>query len=325
MVQFTALPYSRPKRADRDLSGAEVCFLLRDNWDDYSYKTTVSLVYFDSEGERHDIGNVKIMGADMESGYTELDEVFTELPAGFASLGEDQDYYENLIGLTEEVRVAILTALRDVIWDQETFEEVQSQRPFLTSLTRSVSPREIAKFRVIVHEQATLTPFHFQYAFPGESEAVVEIQVEPDSIPPSNIHVIIGRNGVGKTSLLRAISDLLRNGRGLRKGRITFIGDEDEEGSTFSNLVAVAFSAFDEFDPPPNAGTTTGIKYTYIGLRKRVRLKSGEYESRNKTAADLRKDFVGSTLTCSPATPTALAWSDARAGRGPAVRLAATS
>lgn len=297
-MQFTMLPHSRPRSADRELSGAETCYLLRDNWDDYSYKTTFSLVYFDDGGERHDVGTVKIMRSGMEFGYTALDEEFTEFEAGYASLGQSQDYYENLMGLGEEARVEILTALRDVVWDQELYEQVHNEEPFKFSLTRSIGAREITKFKAVIHQEATLTPFHFQYAFP-KSDAVIEIVVQPDSTPPSNIHVIIGRNGVGKTSLLRALSDLLRNGQRRGKGRVTFIGEDDEIGATFTNLVTVAFSAFDEFDPPTsNEGTKTGIKYTYIGLRKHVRLKSGEHESRNKTVADLRKDFVRSTLTC---------------------------
>lgn len=298
-MDFTVIPYSRPMRADRELHGANVCFLLRGNWDDYSYKTTFALVYFDAEAERHDIGHVKIMQIGMDPGYTEINSQFVELEVSYASLGQDQGYYENLMGLTEERRLAILSALKDVVWNQDIYGQVGKERPFRMSLTRSVSSREIAKFRAIIHEEAALTPFHFQYAFPGESEALIEIQVEPDSVPPSNIHVIIGRNGVGKTSLLRAVSDLLCDDRKRSKGRVIFIGDEDKDGSPFSNLITVAFSAFDEFEPPTtNTGTRTGIKYTYIGLRKQVRLKSGDYESRNKTAADLRKDFVASTLTC---------------------------
>lgn len=226
-MQFIVLRYSRSRTAARELRGAEACYLLRDNWDDYSYKTTFSLVYFDAEGDRHDVGNVKIMRSGMETGYTEIDEEFRDLDAGYASLGQDQDYYENLMSLGEKARVKILTALKDVIWNQEIYQQVNNERPFRSSLSRSVSGREIAKFRAIIHEEATLTPFHFQYVFPT-AEAAIEIEVEPHSTPPSNIHVIIGRNGVGKTNLLRVMSDLLRNGRRQSRGQITLIGDEEK-------------------------------------------------------------------------------------------------
>ena len=98
---------------------------------------------------------------------------------------------------------------------------------------------------------------------------------------PTNIHIIIGRNGVGKTTLLRSISTLLRVGRRRSLGRLTFVTEDGEssEDNGFANLITVAFSAFDEFDPVI-VGTATGLKYTYVGLKKRVRLTSGRHEVR---------------------------------------------
>ncbi|MFJ7946879.1 hypothetical protein ACIQ6K_24975 [Streptomyces sp. NPDC096354] len=42
-------------------------------------------------------------------------------------------------------------------------------------------------------------------ALPGEFFSV-DFQVTPESSPSSNIHVLIGRNGVGKTTLLRNLA-----------------------------------------------------------------------------------------------------------------------
>jgi ABC-type transport system involved in cytochrome c biogenesis ATPase subunit len=204
-----------------------------------------------------------------------------------------------LLGIGEEHRVPIFEALRDAIWNDTIFESFRNEEAFRTSLLRSVSARELNKLRTIVHSQATLTPFHFRYRFPNA--ASIEVEVEPHAVPPTNIHAIIGRNGVGKTTLLRSISALLRDGRRPSLGRLTFLSDDNESSGEeeFANLVTVAFSAFDEFEPPlSNKGTRTGIQYAYIGLRKQVRLNDGRTVSRNKTPADLRSDFVASTLTC---------------------------
>ncbi|WP_298272483.1 AAA family ATPase [uncultured Bradyrhizobium sp.] len=300
-MQFTVIPYSRSSRAERDIAGGRQCFLVADNWDDYSYKTAFSLVYLDGDGTRHDIGAVKIMRRSMSHGYTQIEDGFVALGQEYASLGQSQEYYENLIAVDEEDRIAILEALQDVVWNDDIFAAFQNEAVFETSLLRSVSARELTKLRTIAHEQAMLTPFHFRYKFPESDDAVIEVQVTPNAVPPTNIHAIIGRNGVGKTTLLRSISTLLRVGRKRSLGRLTFITDDDElsgeEG--FANLVTVAFSAFDEFDPAiPNDGTATGLQYAYIGLKKNVRLKSGRREARNKTTADLRADFVASTLKC---------------------------
>lgn len=45
------------------------------------------------------------------------------------------------------------------------------------------------------------------------------------------------------------------------------------------------------------AGTRSGIEYTYVGLKKRIR-KGDERATGNKNEADLQKDFVESTLRC---------------------------
>jgi hypothetical protein len=299
-LQFTIIPYSRSLRAERDIAGGRQCFLVTDNWDDYSYKTAFSLVYLDSSGSRHDIGATKIMRRGMTHGYTQIEDRFTALGSEYASLGQNQEYYENLIAIDEADRVAILEALQDAVWNDDIFAAFQNEDAFRTSLLRSVSARELTKLRTITHEQVTLTPCHFRYKFPETEDAVIEVQVRPNAIPPTNIHAIIGRNGVGKTTLLRSISTLLRVGRKRSLGRLIFIADDELDGNEgFANLVTVAFSAFDEFDPTiSNEGTATGLQYAYIGLKKSVRLKSGRQEARNKTAADLRADFVGSTLKC---------------------------
>lgn len=56
-----------------------------------------------------------------------------------------------------------------------------------------MTQRQIRKFRAIIQEQADLTPYHFEYTFPGEDDAWIEVELTPRAIPPTNIHVIIGR------------------------------------------------------------------------------------------------------------------------------------
>jgi ABC-type transport system involved in cytochrome c biogenesis ATPase subunit len=298
-LEFTVIPYSRRSRTDSDIAGGGQCFLLTDNWDDYSYKTSFFLVYLDGDGTRHDVGPVKIVRSGMSSGYIQIDTSFTALGNEYAALGQNQEYYENLVAIGEDDRLEILDALRDVIWNDDIFDAFRNEDAYNTSALRSVSARELTKFRTIVHQQVTLTPFHFRYSFPDAEDAVIEVQVTPHAIPPTNIHVVIGRNGIGKTTLLKSISTLLRFGRKRTLGRLTFAdnGGESNGEDGFANFVTVAFSAFDEFDPTVD-GTTTGLQYAYIGLKKMVRLKNGRQESRNKTPADLSNDFVASTLKC---------------------------
>jgi ABC-type branched-subunit amino acid transport system ATPase component len=306
-MQFTVISYSeRPKRY-KSLSGVGEAFLLRDNWDDYGFKTTFTLVYFDNDGNRHDVGEVKIMTAGMPTGYVTMPESFDTLAQGYGSLGQDQSYYETLLELPEGIRVEILNSLKDVVWDAVIRAELKDENAYDTSLTRSVGEVRIAKHQSILHQQAALTPYDFTYRLPHSHETIA-VRVDPESLPPSNIHVVIGRNGVGKTTLLTSISSLLRNGRDKRLGSLNFGEDVDVvPKDQFANLITVAFSAFDSFDPPARsaagpvrsrkAGTRSGISYTYVGLKKRVRV-GDERATGNKSEADLQEDFVESTLQC---------------------------
>ncbi|RQS76197.1 ATP-binding cassette domain-containing protein [Burkholderia sp. Bp8963] len=295
---FTVVQYKDVPRKARSLAGTDECYLLRDNWDDYLFKTTFRLVYFDSEGTRHDIGSVKVMSDGMEEGWVSVEDSFSELPQDYASLGGSAEYYENLISLDEEERIVILRAMRDVIWDADIRARVEQEPAFQTSLMRGHGRDDIEKMSDILLERTTSTAFRFSYSLSANSDARLRVNVEPDSNPPTNIHAIIGRNGVGKTTLLRLLVQTLRDGSTARGGELQMRKPSGStERTSFANLVAVAFSAFDEFDPPvSNKGTGTGIRYTYVGLKKERR-KDGEASSLKRTS-ELKKEFVDSTLAC---------------------------
>ena len=306
-MQFTVVSYADRAKTYKSITGQREAFLFRDNWDDYGFKTTFLLVYFDENGARIDIGEVKIMQVGVSRGYTPMEDTFDVLDRGYAALGQGQDYYETLLELDEEPRLEILNSLRDVVWNQVARDEIHDEVAYIDSLMRSIGEKRFAKLVKIILNEAELTPFKFTYKFPNVDERIL-FKVTPNSRPPSNIHVVIGRNGVGKTTLLTSLSSLLRNGRDRRLGRLIFHDDEDTAAKDqFANLITVAFSVFDKFDPPPRSlagllrsrktGTKSGIQYNYVGLKKRIR-RGDERATGNKNDADLQKDFVESTLRC---------------------------
>ena len=69
---------------------------------------------------------------------------------------------------------------------------------------RSISLRSIdGQFKRVLGGGALLTQFSFSYEGPQpedeESERLkLEFRVTPNSTPPTNIHVMIGRNGMGQ-------------------------------------------------------------------------------------------------------------------------------
>lgn len=306
-MQFTVIPHTVRSKSSQNLTGQNEAYLIQNNWDDYGFKTSFFLIFFKEDGTRLDIGEVKIMSAGMKSGYTAMEVAFETLDPNYGALGQDQDYYETLLELDEKPRIEILNALRDVVWSEVTREAFVDEDAYATSLMRSVGESRFAKLVSVLQHDADLTSFNFTYEFPGGNEEIL-FEVIPNSLPPSNIHVVIGRNGTGKTRLLTSISSLLRNGRDKRLGRLRFHdNDEATAKDQFANLITVAFSAFDRFEPPQSStagrlrsmksGTKSGIHYTYLGLKKRVR-KGAERATGNKNETDLQRDFVGSTLRC---------------------------
>ena len=129
----------------------------------------------------------------------ELNECKLQLPSNdqFFSLGQSAEYYDELKQLGDSVRISILRRLNDVAWDSNRWEEVQNEEVMTESLLRFVTSRTVVgQFRRMAHGDAKLTPFSFSYEPPGNPP--LDFAVDPKSPIPSNIHVLIGRNGVGR-------------------------------------------------------------------------------------------------------------------------------
>lgn len=239
------------------------CYLKPDNWDDYGHKTLFSITLFDEQGNEKSLGSIKIGFVGQNQGWTEerIPQQFDMLPDDFYSLGQDADYYQNIIDdLPQEVADNILSALGDVVYDPNRLQLAENERAFNTSLLRSVHRTSIEnQFRRILNHEAPLTSYDFFYekaANERYSGIKVEFTVEPNSKPSSNIHILIGRNGVGKTTLLNNMVDALVPGRGTVEetgyfstpspwGRVAALGE-----NYFAGVVSVSFSAFDPFIPP---------------------------------------------------------------------------
>jgi predicted ATPase len=272
--------------------------LINDNWDDFGYKTLFQLIYFNDTGQRLDLGNVKIMSKGLTEGRVSVPSEFTSLGPQFCSLGQSQEYYETLLLIREDYRLSIVAALRDLVWDESIYDEFEEEQALQTSLMRGESFASIRKFRDILRSSARPLPYQFIYTFPSGQQ--LEFNVVPEVTPPTNIHVVIGRNGVGKTRLLSAISKLLRSRitdeLTADLGALSFqLANHAEEAPRFANLIDVAFSVFDDFEPPQEGGTQSGIHYSYIGLRRRA---EGEQPSRPKSLDEFAEEFVRSTLLC---------------------------
>jgi hypothetical protein len=144
-VQFTVLPV-RTRPASPHPGQA---FLVRDNWDDYHFKTSFELLYVDPRGEIRNIGSVKIGQFGMTApARTSLPDDFETLDGAFFSLGQNDAYYERLAELGPDVQRTVLQALNDVAFDLALFSRARTQNVMGTSLLRTVAADTvIGRFR----------------------------------------------------------------------------------------------------------------------------------------------------------------------------------
>jgi predicted ATPase len=286
-------------------------FLMPNSWDDYGHETLFGLTVFDEQGNKFEIGNVKIAFVGQNGGKTaeQLPPRFNELSGNFFSLGQGPEYYKNIVdNLSKELVINLLVALGDVVHVQSRLQAAANEGAFTTSLLRSVSRSTIEhQFVRILSGDAALSEYDFYYekaANDRYSGIKIEFAVEPDSKPSSNIHILIGRNGVGKTTLLNNMVDSLLPDRGdvvdtgefavaNRWGRASAL-DEDY----FAGIVSVSFSAFDPFEHPENqTDANLGMRYHYVGLRK-YEIHDGQRIKLLKSEIELAKDFTTSLKVC---------------------------
>lgn len=270
--------------------------LIRDAWDDFGYRTlfTLHIKTFESWTE---VGTVKIghVATDGENfGNYALPERFSRLDRSrWFSVGQDESYYYALRDMPSAVREEVLTALRDIAYDEDSFRLARNQDVTQTSLLRFVKMSTVlGQLQRIARGGARRVSFDIAYEPPlppAMASVRFDFKVEPGSRPASNVHALTGRNGVGKSYVLSHLARAVAADEPQTQelGRIIEFG---REGRSFNNLVAVSFSAFDDF--PLVEGDEMFIA-SYVGLRVQ-----GSRSPRFKTPGGLRKDFAQGMKAC---------------------------
>ncbi|MFD9595931.1 AAA family ATPase [Kitasatospora sp. NPDC059973] len=278
-----------------DYTGA---YLTPDNWNDYGFVTLYNLGIKRHGRDPKSVGGVRIGHLEMGSGRNgefrrtedRLPRQFEVLDEDYFSLGVDDTYYDSLSRLDDHDRIAILRSLRDVAYDYSPnfVERVWDLKVFKESLMRDVRhPRaELERLYLIARGRDRVVDFHWYYTPPIPEGSKYEppalsFRASPASLPPSNVHALIGRNGVGKTSMMRAMAD------GVASGTIEVTQSAARTAQVTPNVVLVSFSAFDELLHHPDA--PAGL--AYIGLR------DDEDPQRLKTSEDLSMEFAKSLTT----------------------------
>lgn len=277
------------------------------NWDDYSFKTSFEATLYDAKGIKHDLGTVKFGYMDQPTGWTleSMPRSFTSLPDNWFSLGQDVQYYKSLAdSFDRQTTTSLLNALGDVVSNNQKLDASKEERVFKNSLMRGVSLSIIyGQFRRVLEGLAELTEFNFKYIDPGDernAQIKLDFEVTPLSKPSTNIHVLIGRNGVGKTTLLNNMISAIISPTSEQRGKFyTNSGWGNPtplDTNYFSSVVSVSFSAFDPFIPPKEQpDRSKGVAYFYVGMKKH---RVGEPPLPPKSEEDLITDYITSLASC---------------------------
>jgi len=294
--------------------GRSVVYLVEDNWNDWGkYKTQFHMHLFDGKGDLHEIGDVKIGQLSMPVGQPgdnhrpDLPNEFKSLDPDTFSVGQDAGYYKVLGELPGKFGERVLRAMNDIAIDEELFIRAKTVDVTGESLLRSVHLRSVeGQYKSILEGGAVLTRFNFTYIHPQRDDTAEDLEfkfkVKPDSKPPTNIHVLIGRNGVGKTYLLNSMTQALVLGA-KSKSKGSFVSVDsflDDDETPFDNLVSVAFSAFDNLNYiRDRRKNTKGVRYTSVGLRHEITTDKGEKVVTTRDPSDLKRRFSNSAKKCS--------------------------
>lgn len=295
------------------------------HWDDYGYCTEFVASYRDSDGEVHDLGILKIGCENMSSkvkptlsrndypsySIQELipEGVFDVLPEDFFSLGQDTSYYKNLNEILGEESLEHYQAIRDIAFNIDRFKDLYEKHNsvLMNSLMRNLHKPVILQFNRIINGNSELTPYSFEFKYDNEK---ISISVNPELLPPSNIQVLIGRNGVGKTWLLyNIVNKLLSNGGSdfpLEKSKKYKESDRfilDCQRDSFSGIIGMSFSVFDDAlcmnidkkhfenmngNEYQDKKELFSRKYKYIGL---VSNNQSNGKTKTKSIDDLKSEF----------------------------------
>ncbi|GGE92911.1 AAA domain-containing protein, putative AbiEii toxin, Type IV TA system [Chishuiella changwenlii] len=238
--------------------------LSSDNWNDFGFYTVYNTNYIDHQGNNIELGMIRIAYYGQEEGIDakklKIEDQFDSLDHTYFSLGVSEDYYININKLDDELKNEILTSLNDIAYDTNILEKAFNEKVTRVSLFRDITYNTVKiQYNRIANGGALLTDYYFSY-YNNQSE--IDFDVKAASNPPTNIHTIIGSNGVGKSYLINdMINSALNSDSSLGKFKFNKLSDSD----SFSNVICINFSAFDDYNFEAKKGSFH-IKYNYIGI-----------------------------------------------------------
>lgn len=269
-----------------------IVYLLRSNWDDFGYKTSFSVMIF-SKGRYETIGTIKIGTSNSnrlnENGSICIPKEFPYLHSEFFSLGQDIEFYMNF---SKKIGLNKLSSLNDIILDDRYKPLYQEKSEiFISSLNRFFSYTTFEQVKRFLEHKEIYISYGLNFNFKKNK---MNFDVVKSRVLPTNLHAIIGANGVGKTRLLDSI--VKEYAPSLYQEIESEISHTNIEEGNFSRLIYISTSIFSklykvseeiEFDN----------NYHYIGFNS-VTLVDGSKVKAASTREDILEDIFKTVIAC---------------------------
>ncbi|MEI3388605.1 MAG: hypothetical protein V8R22_02195 [Lachnospiraceae bacterium] len=189
-----------------------------DNWNDYGYRTTFHMVYFDKKGKMNEIGDIKIYNFyfdEMRNPHYDIN-VSTELPGNiiqlsekFCSLGQNLTFYQNLKQLFPKYYMSILKRLNDIATNEIIRNAYEDEHGVQTSLLRDSSAEKALNEAadLLMHDSTKENDISFRYALEVpysdlQNEVFFDFKKTQDI--PFRINALVGKMGLVKRRSLQA-------------------------------------------------------------------------------------------------------------------------
>lgn len=286
------------------------CLVLeRDNWNDFSYYTAFGVDLLLDRANRMDLSGIKLMKRGQATGSA--NKAFEGIESGcllshemlqteVCSLGSSADYYDRLSTIEQEgLALSVLIALRDAASLPEVRQSFESEPCFKISLLRDSTMRELldkAGERFVGTAVQKISNFDATLPLDGSS-APHEFSFDFNAVSklPHRVHALVGLNGVGKTQVMAKLAMVLS--RFSKKSVRSGVSTLETEGNitplpSIYNVIAVSFSAFDEFERP-TFKQGEAFSYSYCGLQKSTK----GLKSKDDLLAEIRAFIASDRMT----------------------------
>ncbi len=262
------------------------------------YRTTFSAEFCGEKGEKYKLGLVKIARCGMPSSRPIIDycsNEFDSLPEGWFSLWQTAEAYKRVMQCERIFHFPILSAMNDIVYYPELYTKYRDEDVLKKSLFCKVSILLYrGQFKRIVAGKVMLTPYRFSYKIKNENPVVddcsLAFSVKPNSLPPTNVHAIIGRNGTGKTTLIKHMIKSICE-------KDNTYGEFRYENGRFANVICISFNAFDDYSEVEYCSDISNFKY--IGIKKEYGTEGSKHcYSETNLLDDIHNKYVASLKNC---------------------------